>query len=76
LDRFEKIGPGATVPHADLETVSEYMIMLMLSQAPKITTVEATDLARFLQWGTWAEGWESGYASGTRKSTPHFSLNN
>jgi len=75
LDRFEETGPGGKIPAGDLSAVQDYVTNLLRSGSDSVPLSEAVDLARFLQWGYWAEGWESGYNSGTRQATPAFSLN-
>jgi hypothetical protein len=74
LDRFEETGTGSSVPLEDLDAVQEYVTSL-IAQAEGITLGEAIDLTRLLQWGHWAEGWTTGYASGARRFAPRFSLN-
>jgi hypothetical protein len=74
LARFEEIGPGADVSLDDLDRVQEFVTDLLV-ESGKITRPEATDLTRFLQWGHWSKGWNTGYGSGKSHGTPHFTLN-
>jgi hypothetical protein len=73
LDRFKKTVPGGHVDHNDLENVKDYVTDRLMSAG--LSAAEATDLVRFIGWGSWSEGWEIGYSSGIRRGTQQFSLN-
>jgi hypothetical protein len=74
LARFEKIGPGGTIPLDEIDMVQEFITDLLV-ESGKVTRAEATDLTRFTQWGHWGEGWEFGYKSGHEHYAPRFTLN-
>ena len=73
LDRFEETGPGGHVDRNDLENVKDYVTGGLMNAG--LSAAEATDLVRFIGWGSWSEGWEVGYPSGVRRAAPRFSLN-
>lgn len=73
LDRYEKVEPGEEIRKEDLAVVHDFLIRVVAESG--MTSLQAIKLVRMTERGSWNEGWNKGYGSGTR-TAPHFSLGN
>jgi len=72
LERFQANGDGSAVTDEDMQAVTEYMINKLVGSGVPIR--EAADIISLHKWGSWSQGWETGYDSAKSHYTRRFSL--
>jgi hypothetical protein len=68
----DKGGPGAALPEGDVLILREYLILKL--EASGVPIDEAAKIVAAFHWGSWSEGWETGYASAKSFYGERFSL--